>query len=287
MGGVEEAIDALRNISASLTLKFSHLLNFFIKYKHASSIGAVIGVAFAVVCIWRYLRGGQSPRQPKKHAGASSSRVQQQGGASSSGTSSGSSVLRSSVATATGAAHSITQASVRGAPVKPQVAPVQELTLTSAVRKQLSGGRRMTCQLLGVVLEEASPEELEQGGATVKRGVAAVIKELARSCDLYLLARVNDDASETAVLSALEDAELLGPGAVNKNKVLFCSTSIGSMSFVRQLEPDWHVDTNEETLVQLKRFVRHPLWIAPSPQGSSNGLTATPALDQYFGLQHT
>lgn len=34
-------------------------------------------------------------------------------------------------------------------------------------------------------------------------------------------------------------------------QVLFCSTETGRSSFVRQLEPDWHVDTNPEIISQL------------------------------------
>lgn len=38
---------------------------------------------------------------------------------------------------------------------------------------------------------------------------------------------------------------------VNCVQVLFCSTEIGRTSFVRQLEPDWHIDTNPEIVSQL------------------------------------
>lgn len=34
-------------------------------------------------------------------------------------------------------------------------------------------------------------------------------------------------------------------------QVLFCGTEIGRTSFVRQLEPDWHIDTNPEIVSQL------------------------------------
>ena len=34
-------------------------------------------------------------------------------------------------------------------------------------------------------------------------------------------------------------------------QVLFCSTENGRSSFVRQLEPDWHIDTNPEIVSQL------------------------------------
>jgi len=34
-------------------------------------------------------------------------------------------------------------------------------------------------------------------------------------------------------------------------QVLFCSTENGRSSFVRQLEPDWHIDSNPEIVSQL------------------------------------
>lgn len=36
-----------------------------------------------------------------------------------------------------------------------------------------------------------------------------------------------------------------------RSQVLFCSTEIGRTSFVRQLEPDWHIDSNSEITSQL------------------------------------
>lgn len=40
-------------------------------------------------------------------------------------------------------------------------------------------------------------------------------------------------------------------------QVLFCSTEIGRSSFVRQLEPDWHIDSNPEIISQLAVCYRH------------------------------
>lgn len=46
-------------------------------------------------------------------------------------------------------------------------------------------------------------------------------------------------------------------------QVLFCSTEMGRSSFVRQLEPDWHIDTNPEISTQLavKSFPRLFIYI--------------------------
>ncbi|KAK3404522.1 hypothetical protein EUGRSUZ_K00825 [Eucalyptus grandis] len=63
--------------------------------------------------------------------------------------------------------------------------------------------------------------------------------------------RVLDDESEKKILQALEYAGVFTSGGLIKEKVLFCSTENGRSSFVRQLEPDWHIDTNPEVISQL------------------------------------
>ncbi|ONK79794.1 uncharacterized protein A4U43_C01F10140 [Asparagus officinalis] len=98
----------------------------------------------------------------------------------------------------------------------------------------------MTCQLLGVILEERSPEELQKQ-AIVKPSVLEVLQEISKICD----------ESEERVLLALDGAGLFATGALTKDRVLFCSTDMGRSSFVRQLEPDWHVDSNLEIVSQL------------------------------------
>jgi hypothetical protein len=40
-------------------------------------------------------------------------------------------------------------------------------------------------------------------------------------------------------------------------QVLFCSTENGRTSFVRQLEPDWHIDSNPEIVTQLAVYYHH------------------------------
>nr|GMD86845.1 peroxisome biogenesis protein 22-like [Ipomoea batatas] len=51
-------------------------------------------------------------------------------------------------------------------------------------------------RLLGVILEETSPEELQKQ-ATVKPSVLKVLLEITKCCDLYLMERVLDDESES------------------------------------------------------------------------------------------
>ncbi|XP_073115516.1 peroxisome biogenesis protein 22 isoform X1 [Elaeis guineensis] len=129
------------------------------------------------------------------------------------------------------------------------IQPVK-LTLGQLVRQRLCEGRKVTCQLLGVILEETSPEELQKH-ATVRSSVLEVLLEIAKYCDLYLMERILDDESEERVLSALKDAGVFTSGGLVSDKVLFCSTENGRSSFVRQLEPDWHIDSNPEIIFQL------------------------------------
>eukprot|EP00850_Spirogloea_muscicola_P012089 SM000077S21563 [mRNA] locus=s77:208509:209981:- [translate_table: standard] len=152
------------------------------------------------------------------------------------------------------------------------------------VKLQLQGARKMTCQVLGVVLEEATPEEL-QLSATVVGSSVEVLKEIGRVCDLYLLVRVLDNDSEERARSALEAGGLFESNYVNRDKVLFCSTEVGITSFVRQLEPEWHVDSSGETVSQLARFVRYELHIAgPGGAVTAPNVVSASSLSRYFGL---
>ncbi|XP_038979188.1 peroxisome biogenesis protein 22-like [Phoenix dactylifera] len=82
--------------------------------------------------------------------------------------------------------------------------PPVKLTLGQLVRQRLCEGRKVTCRLLGVILEETSPEEIQllyhgQKHATVRSSVLEVLLEIAKYCDLYLMERILDDESEERV----------------------------------------------------------------------------------------
>ncbi|PQQ17926.1 peroxisome biogenesis protein 22 [Prunus yedoensis var. nudiflora] len=160
-------------------------------------------------------------------------------------------------------------------PVKP--------TLGQIVRQKLSEGRKVTCRLLGVVLEESTPEELQKQ-VTVRYSVLEVLLEITKFCDLYLMERVLDDETEKKVLLALEDAGVFTSGGLVKEKVLFCSTENGRTSFVRQLEPDWHIDTNPDIIFQLSRFIKYQLHISPTrTERAASNVFNSPSLEQFFG----
>ncbi|XP_039046429.1 peroxisome biogenesis protein 22-like isoform X1 [Hibiscus syriacus] len=246
---MDELIQLVKRLGTYLALKMSNLSSISLQKLDPRSVGAIVGLAVAFIFTYRLMRSPLPPprRQPKHQAPTTSSTAistQSNITLTPSGVSSSSEDLR-----AQNALDEFFQ------PVKP--------TLGQIVRQKLNEGRKVTCRLLGVILEESSPEELQKQ-ATVKSSVLDVLLEITKFCDLYLMERVIDDESEKNVLLALENAGIFTSGGLVKDKVLFCSTENGRTSFVRQLEPDWHIDTNPEIVSQLARFIKYLLHVSLS-----------------------
>lgn len=122
---------------------------------------------------------------------------------------------------------------------------------------RLQGVRRITLSVPGVLLEEHTPAQLSES-ATIKQGnTAEIVKQLSRKVDLFLLAHVEDEIGEATVSGALEHCGVLGRGLgqVPPHRLLICNTLDGKVSFVRQLEPELHVDGHLKTVQDLQRFV--------------------------------
>ncbi|KAL6975726.1 peroxisome assembly protein 22 [Sarracenia purpurea var. burkii] len=264
----EELVQLIKRFGAYLTVKMSNLFSISLDNLDSRSVGALAGLAVALLFIWRLLRSPSGPqrRQPKRQAPtASSSAVSTQSNSN----------LTSGVCSSSEDSRAQNVIDEFFQPVKP--------TLGQIVRQKLSEGRKVTCRLLGVVLEETSPEELQKQ-ATVRSSVLEVLLEVTKFCDLYLMERVVDDESEKKVLLALEDAGVFTSGGLVKDKVLFCSTENGRTSFVRQLEPDWHIDTNPDIVFQLARFIKYQLHISPiKPERAAANVFSSPSLEQFFG----
>ncbi|XP_076900060.1 peroxisome biogenesis protein 22-like [Bidens hawaiensis] len=238
-------LQLIKRIGAYLSTKISKL---FVT-QDFGSVWAIAGFAVAVIYTWRALRS-----QPKSQPGTSGFTIQPN-----------ENLLPS--------AQDVT-------PNDGFLQPAN-LALGHMVRQKLSDGRKVTCRLLGVILEENTPEEL-QNQATVKSSVLEVVLEMTKYCDLYLMERVLDDESQTRVLTALENAGIFASGGLVKDKVLFCSTENGRTSFVRQLEPDWHIDSNPEITSQLARFIRHQLHISTKAERISSNVHSSSSLEQFF-----
>ncbi|XP_031478040.1 peroxisome biogenesis protein 22-like isoform X2 [Nymphaea colorata] len=254
--------------NALLTAKISDLVLVLSNHKSAGSIGALAGLAIAIVFTWKFLKTPDRHRRRQQKRRGSSSNIGAENPAHNVAPSSEESHLLNAM----------------GHTEIEEFHPPMKLSLGQIVRKKLNGGKKMTCQLLGVILEERTPEELQKH-ATVRPSVVEVLLAIAKYCDLYLMERILDDESSEIVLSALETAGLFTTGGLNKDKVLFCSTENGRTSFVRQLEPDWHVDSSSEIVSQLARFIRNQLHV--SPAGSSYmapNIFSSISLEQYFSI---
>ncbi|KAL6529550.1 hypothetical protein OROGR_015173 [Orobanche gracilis] len=303
----EDFLQLIKRAGSFLTVKISNLFRHLFK-RDSRAFGTVAGLALAIVFIWRLLRTLRGPqrRQSKRQAPSGSS----------SGVSSHASVSSASLEVSNpedSGAQNVVDEFFQ--PVKP--------TLSQIVRQRLNEGSKVTCRLLGVILEESSPEELQKQ-ATVRSSVLEVLLEITKFCDLYFMERVLDDESEKfgeksswnyfyivtnghrgrgrlkkswmetiskdtshggkKVLMALEDAGVFTSSGLAKDKVLFCSTENGPTSFVRQLEPDWHIDSNTEIVAQLARFIKYQLHISPVKleRFAPNVYTAT-SLEHFFG----
>uniref|UniRef100_A0A0E0H6B9 Peroxisome biogenesis protein 22 n=1 Tax=Oryza nivara TaxID=4536 RepID=A0A0E0H6B9_ORYNI len=231
-GKDDELADLVRRLVDALA-RYSDRLPFDLDRQKLRSFTTLAAITITLIFAWKLLRAPQEqPRRPHRRVAPSPSNT--------------SSRSRPGALTSTDACSS--SADSRAQEAINQL--FQPLTLEQLVRHKLSEGRRVTCRLLGVILEETTPEEL-QNHVTVRPSVLEVLLEIAKFCDVYLMERILDDESGEKVLSALSEAGLFTNSGLIKDKVLFCSTENGRTSFVRQLEPDWHIDTSPEIVHQL------------------------------------
>uniref|UniRef100_A0A5B7BDK5 Peroxisome biogenesis protein 22 n=1 Tax=Davidia involucrata TaxID=16924 RepID=A0A5B7BDK5_DAVIN len=264
----QQVANLLKRLSKHFNRKFAQIVFILVNHKSAGSLGALAGFAIAILFTWKFLRspGGPKRRQQKERGSTSTSN---------------SAFPVNEVASLSENCQPIENAK-EAESVDDFHSPVK-LALAQIVKKRLYGSRKMTCRLLGVILEESSPEELQEH-ATVRSSVVEALLEINKCCDVYLMEKILDDESGDRVISALENAGLFETGGLMKDKVLFCSTENGRSSFVRQLEPDWHVDTNADILSQLSRFMRFQLHISPTRSifASGSNIFSSTTLELYF-----
>ncbi|XP_031384045.1 peroxisome biogenesis protein 22 isoform X2 [Punica granatum] len=232
----DELLQLIKRFGAYLTVKFSNLFSSPFSNLNSRSVGAIAGFAVAIIFTWRLLRSpsGSQRRIQKRQAPASSSSVVD---------------AQTAAAVTPSGVSSTSLEDLRAQNVIDEFFQPVKPTLGQIVRQKLSEGRKVTCRLLGVILEENTPEELKK-----------------------------------KVLLALEEAGVFTSGGLVKDKVLFCSMENGRSSFVRQLEPDWHIDTNPEIISQLARFIKYELHVSSSrPERSSPNVFSSPSLEQFFG----
>ncbi|KAE8645745.1 hypothetical protein Csa_020431 [Cucumis sativus] len=191
----EELVRLIKRLGSNLSVKLSTLFSILFQTRNFRSLSAIAGLALAVIFSWKLLRppSGHRRRQPKRQTSSA--------GNSDISTSSNSQLITSAVFSPS------------------DDAGAQKPTLEQIVRQKLGGGRKVTCRLLGIILEEKSPEELQAvNQATVRSSVVDVLLEITNYCDLYLMERVLDEESERKVIVALEDAGVFASGGLIKEK---------------------------------------------------------------------
>ncbi|VFQ62184.1 unnamed protein product [Cuscuta campestris] len=209
--------DSLKDIFTQLINRFRS----FLSVKDSRSVGAFAGLAFAVLFAWTLLRKSScnQRRQLKPPTGGPSSSSARTNRSSNAAATETTTTACSPLPIDSRAQHVSDNVSQRVTPMP---------MLGKIVKQRLNGGRKVTCQLLGVILEETTPEELQEK-ATVRSSVPRVLREITKRCDLYLMERVLDDESEEKVLRALEDAGLFTSSGLVKDKVLALLTPFGEV----------------------------------------------------------
>lgn len=156
---------------------------------------------------------------------------------------------------------------------------VEARAVTSGGRA-LAGVRRVT-----IGMEGAGDSAVFEDGR-VRGDVVPGLVKFARLFEVYVVARVDCDEEEERVLGALRDVGLFAEGLMDERKVVFCGTSVGRVSVVRQLEPHLHVDETAQVVTGLQRFVKYVALVAPDAKSMSaptaSNVLKFPSLSSFF-----
>ncbi|EKX31161.1 hypothetical protein GUITHDRAFT_122633 [Guillardia theta CCMP2712] len=120
----------------------------------------------------------------------------------------------------------------------------------------------------------AAAASAERNSIALKGSSLAILLEMARTCDLYVITQVTSDEVENKVVDALEQAGVFDAG-LSPHKVLFCETELGRAAMVRQIEPMLHVESSAVVLESLKPFIPN-LVVVKTPYNVSS-LSSAPA----------
>ena len=86
---------------------------------------------------------------------------------------------------------------------------------------------------------------------------------------MFLITQVTADGSEDHIAAKAAIQPLIDLGCAKEHRVMFCSTSEGKKSLVRQLSAELHIDTDPELISSLQRFMNKFHLIRPqAPAGS-------------------
>lgn len=125
------------------------------------------------------------------------------------------------------------------------------------------------------LFSESDPEVLSDG-ITMRSDTVLLLREAANISKVYLIFQ---DTSRDGMLgiiltSALEADGLLGSGKgqVPKHRLVCCSSEVGKIAIVRQLETSMHVESNSHVHKELARF-KTMQWFVGKP-GTQEGLVS-------------
>eukprot|EP01025_Chloroclados_australasicus_P029585 TRINITY_DN29598_c0_g1_i1.p1 TRINITY_DN29598_c0_g1~~TRINITY_DN29598_c0_g1_i1.p1 ORF type:complete len:144 (+),score=2.95 TRINITY_DN29598_c0_g1_i1:31-432(+) len=108
------------------------------------------------------------------------------------------------------------------------------------------------------MLYSEGPEEAMTKGVSLQADTLAILREAANLSKVVLI--LHDEQSggvlEAVLWSALEGAGLVGDsqGQIPKHRLLTCTTHVGKIAIVRQLESSMHFESDEEVYSELSRF---------------------------------
>ncbi|CAI5746948.1 unnamed protein product [Peronospora destructor] len=108
----------------------------------------------------------------------------------------------------------------------------------------------------------------------INEEVPALLADLSHIADVYLMYRMVD-ATDIKRMERIREFVSTYPdlksndtrsGGIKKHKILFCTTSIGKIAFVRQIEPHVHVDADAGVIRELEKHVPRIVHIPALPE---------------------
>jgi len=144
----------------------------------------------------------------------------------------------------------------------------------------LTGVNRVT---IGVELGRGL---ISSSGVAIHPENLAALRKFATLFELYVIVRVHgtdSDDCENRVSGAFAKA---GVSGFDARKLLFCDTTEGRVSMVREIDPDLHIDEVESVVANLQRFIRHVACVSAAapenpPPGAASSSSRKKAILRY------
>ncbi|CAG8825586.1 8740_t:CDS:2, partial [Dentiscutata erythropus] len=93
--------------------------------------------------------------------------------------------------------------------------------------------------------------------------VVPLLNLLSKSYEIYLICPVSSFQEKEQILNFLRHANLLKPGTIDEQRVLFCETQEGKVHIIRHIEANIHIEggiNGEETVEMVRGFVGNVIW---------------------------